>query len=268
MGTQGMSTVATKRMPAIFFGHGSPMNAINSNAYTQAWAAIGRSIPRPKAILCVSAHWYIPGVAVTAMERPKTIHDFGGFPRELFEAQYPAPGSPELADRVNELLGGDVILDTGHWGLDHGTWSVLVHVFPDADIPVVQLSINETEPAAFHYNLAKKLAPLRDEGILVIGSGNIVHNLHTYAWGKHGVEPFDWAMRFDEKARELISVDDHEPLINYESLGRDVMLSAPTPEHYLPLLYVLALKRDGDEVSFPVSGFDGGSISMTAVKIG
>ena len=191
-------------MPAIFFGHGNPMNAIQHNAYTDAWAEIGRTIQRPKAILCISAHWYIPGVAVTAMERPRTIHDFGGFPRELFEVQYPAPGSPELATRVNELLGVDVVIDTGRWGLDHGTWSVLVHVFPDADIPVVQLSINETEPASFHYDLAKKLAPLRDEGIIVIGSGNLVHNLHTYAWGKHGVEPFDWAIRFDEKAREMI----------------------------------------------------------------
>ena len=255
-------------MPTIFFGHGNPMNAIYGNAYTHAWAEIGRSMPRPKAILCISAHWYIPGVAVTAMEQPKTIHDFGGFPRELFEVQYPAPGSPELAERVNELLGGYVILDTEHWGLDHGTWSVLVHVFPEADIPVVQLSINETEPAAFHYDLAKRLSPLRDEGVLVIGSGNLVHNLHTFAWGKHDVEPFDWALRFEEKARELILNDDHEPLVNYESLGREAMLSAPTPDHYLPLLYILALKHDDDKVTFPVSGFDGGSISMTTVQFG
>ncbi len=258
----------TIKLPAIFFGHGNPMNAIQTNVYTEAWAKIGQSIPRPKAILCVSAHWYIPGVAVTTMERPRTIHDFGGFPRELFEVQYPAPGSPELAERVNELLVGDTLLDQSHWGLDHGTWSVLVHVFPDADIPVVQLSINETEPAAFHYELAKKLAPLRDEGILIIGSGNLVHNLEAFAWGNASREPLDWAMRFDETARELIANDDHGPLVNYESLGRDAMLSAPTPEHYLPLLYVLALKRDDDEVSFPVSGFDGGSISMTSVQIG
>lgn len=266
--TQRASKKMTDSMPAIFFGHGNPMNAIKTNAYTEAWAEIGRSIPKPMAILCISAHWYIPGIAVTAMEMPRTIHDFGGFPRELFEVQYPAPGSPGLAARVHELLGGDVILDDSHWGLDHGTWSVLVHVFPDADIPVVQLSINETEPAAFHYGLAKRLAPLRNEGILVIGSGNLVHNLHTYAWGKEAQEPFDWAMRFDEKARELISNDDHEPLIKYESLGRDAMLSAPTPDHYLPLLYVLALQQDGDEVSFPIEGFDGGSISMLSVKVG
>lgn len=255
-------------MPAIFFGHGSPMNAIAQNAYTEAWSAIGRSIPKPRGILCVSAHWYIPAVAVTAMPRPRTIHDFGGFPRELFEVQYPAPGSPELASRVWELLGGDLVADDRHWGLDHGTWSVLVHVFPDADVPVVQLSINETEPASFHYELGKKLAPLRDEGILIVGSGNIVHNLHTYAWGRHDVGPFDWAERFDAKVRELILANDHQPLIEYESLGRDALLSAPTPDHYLPLLYILGAKLPDDAVSFPVEGFDGGSISMTAVQIG
>jgi 4,5-DOPA dioxygenase extradiol len=255
-------------MPAIFFGHGNPMNALADNSFTQAWREIGRSIPKPKSILCISAHWYIPGVAVTAMERPRTIHDFGGFPRELFEVQYPAPGSPELATRVNELLGGDVIEDESSWGLDHGTWSVLCHVFPDADIPIVQLSINETEPARFHYDLAKKLAPLRDEGVLVVGSGNIVHNLHTYAWGKHDVEPFDWAVRFEARARDLMLAGDHDPLVDYESLGRDAMLAAPTPDHYLPLLYIQGLRHPDDAVTFPVEGFDGGSISMLTVKIG
>ena len=255
-------------MPAIFFGHGNPMNALAQNAYTEAWARIGREIPRPKAILCVSAHWYIPAVAVTAMERPRTIHDFGGFPRELFVVQYPAPGSPELAARVQELLGENVIADDRHWGLDHGTWSVLCHVFPEADIPVLQLSIDETHPAAFHHDLGKRLSALRDEGVLVIGSGNLVHNLHTYAWGKHDVEPFHWALRFEEKARELIMSDNHEPLIDYESLGKNALLSAPTPDHYLPLLYILGAKRDGENVAFPVEGFDGGSISMLSVKIG
>lgn len=254
-------------MPAIFFGHGNPMNALADNEYTQAWTMIGRSIPRPKAILCISAHWYVPVTAVTAMAQPRTIHDFGGFPRELFEVQYPAPGSPDLAKRVGEILGG-VQFDETQWGLDHGTWSVLVHLFPEADIPVVQLSINENEPAAFHYELGEKLSSLRDEGVLLIGSGNVVHNLHSYAWGKHGVEPFDWAVRFDEKARELILAGDHVPLINYEALGRDALLSIPTPEHYLPLLYVLGSKRDDEKILFPVEGFDGGSISMTAVQIG
>jgi 4,5-DOPA dioxygenase extradiol len=255
-------------LPAIFFGHGNPMNALADNEWTQSWATIGPDMPKPKAILCVSAHWYIPAVAVTSMEQPRTIHDFGGFPRELFEVQYPAAGSPDLAGRVRDLLGGDVLMDDRHWGLDHGTWSVLCHVFPEADIPVVQLSINETEPAAFHYELAKRLAPLRDEGVLVIGSGNLVHNLHTYAWGNAKREPFDWAMRFEGTARKLIEERDHEPLINYESLGKDALLSAPTPDHYLPLIYVLALQGENDQVSFPVGGFDGGSVSMTTVQIG
>jgi 4,5-DOPA dioxygenase extradiol len=256
------------RMPAIFFGHGNPMNALATNAITQAWAELGRTIPKPAAILCVSAHWYIPAVAVTAMARPRTIHDFGGFPRELFAVQYPAPGSPELANRVTELLGGEVIQDDATWGLDHGTWSVLCHVFPEADVPVVQLSINDSEPAQFHYELARKLAPLRGEGVLVIGSGNLVHNLHTYAWGRHNVEPLDWAVRFESQARDFMMAGNHEPLINYESLGRDAMLSAPTPDHYLPLIYILALQRDGDAVTFPVEGFDGGSISMLTVQMG
>lgn len=243
------------------------MNALQTNGYTEAWSAIGSSLPKPKAVLCVSAHWYIPSVAVTAMEQPRTIHDFGGFPRELFEVQYPAPGSPELAVRVQQL-GPNVIADTGRWGLDHGTWSVLVHVFHDADVPVVQLSIDETQPPEFHYNLGKMLGPLRDEGVLVIGSGNIVHNLHSYAWGRHDVEPFDWALSFEEKARSLMLNGEHEPLISYESLGRDALLSAPTPDHYLPLLYILGLQQEDDAVSFPVSGFDGGSISMTTVRVG
>jgi 4,5-DOPA dioxygenase extradiol len=256
------------RMPAIFFGHGNPMNALYHNAWTEGWAEIGRGIPKPKAILCISAHWYIPAIAVTAMDRPRTIHDFGGFPRELFEFEYPASGSPELADRVIELLGREVISDQAQWGLDHGTWSVLCHVFPNVEVPVVQLSIEETQAADWHFEMARNLSPLRDEGILVIGSGNMVHNLHTYAWGKHDVEPFDWALRFEATARELMTAGNFEPLINYESLGKDALLSAPTPDHYLPLLYVLALKQDGDAVTFPVGGFDGGSISMTTVQIG
>jgi 4,5-DOPA dioxygenase extradiol len=255
-------------MPVIFFGHGNPMNALFENDWTRGWAELGRSMPRPKAILCVSAHWYIPAVAVTSMERPRTIHDFGGFPRELFEVEYPAPGSPELAGRVAELLGDHVLMEDTQWGLDHGTWSVLCHVFPEADIPVAQLSINEAEAAPFHYQLAQLLRPLRDEGVLVVGSGNLVHNLHTYAWGKKDVDPFDWALRFEAAARELISKGDHAPLVAYEEMGADAVRSAPTPDHYLPLLYVLALQRPGDAVMFPVEGFDGGSVSMTTVKIG
>jgi 4,5-DOPA dioxygenase extradiol len=255
-------------MAAIFLGHGNPMNALADNPWTRGWAAIGNSVPRPTAIICISAHWYVPAVAVTAMERPKTIHDFGGFPRELYEYQYPAPGSPELAARVNDLLGGNVLMDDASWGLDHGTWSVLCHAFPKADIPVVQLSIDETQEAAWHYDFAAKLTPLRDEGVLIVGSGDIVHNLHTYAWGREPVEAFDWATRFETAARDLMSNGEHGPLIHYESMGKDALLSIPTPEHYLPLLYVLAQQQDGDGVTFPVEGFDGGSVSMLAVQIG
>jgi 4,5-DOPA dioxygenase extradiol len=256
-------------LPAIFFGHGNPLNALRRNSFTEGWDAIGNSLPRPRSILCVSAHWYLPGTAVTAMPAPRTIHDFGGFPRELYQVQYPAPGSRELAARVRDLLAPvSVELDQKSWGLDHGTWSVLCHVFPQADIPVVQLSIDETQPSQFHYQLAKRLAPLREEGVLVIGSGNIVHNLHTYAWGKHEVEPFDWAVRFETQARSFLSSGEDFQLVDYESLGRDALLSIPTPEHYLPLIYVLALRRPGEEVSFPVEGFDGGSISMLAIQLG
>lgn len=256
------------RMPAIFFGHGNPMNALAGNAYTQAWSKIGAGIPRPKAILAISAHWYVPYVAVTGMKEPRTIHDFGGFPRELFEFAYPAPGDSALAMRIRELLEPvDAGLDS-QWGLDHGTWSVLCHVFPHADIPVVQLSIDETQPPQFHFQAGKLLAPLRDENVLVIGSGNIVHNLHAYAWGRHPAEPFDWAVRFDGRVRELLAANDMASLVDYESLGRDALLSAPTPDHYLPLLYIAGMLADEDPISFPVAGMDGGSISMLSVQFG
>jgi 4,5-DOPA dioxygenase extradiol len=255
-------------MPAVFFGHGNPMNAIQRNAYTQAWNALGRTLPRPRAILCVSAHWYVPGTAVTAMPDPRTIHDFGGFPRALYQVRYPAPGDPALAARVQSLLAPLPVGGDRDWGLDHGTWSVLCHVFPEADIPVVQLSLDETQPPAFHFEVGERLAPLRDEGVLVVGSGNLVHNLHTYGWGRRSVAPYDWALRFEEKARELIHRGEHGPLIAYESLGADAVLSVPTPDHYLPLLYVLAVRREGEAVRFPVDGFDGGSVSMTSVLIG
>jgi len=255
-------------MPTIFFGHGNPMNALSKNSYTESWASIGKSIPRPKAVLAVSAHWYIPYCAVTSNLNPRTIHDFGGFPKELYQIEYPAPGNLDLALRVQNLLAPVAVRLDERWGLDHGTWSVLKHVFPNADIPIVQLSINETKPPSFHYELGKRLAALREEGILIIGSGNIVHNLAAYTWGKKNVPPFDWAVRFEEYARELMLKGDDEPLVNYESLGRDAIMSAPTPEHYLPLLYVLGLRRKNEEVSFPVQGVDGGSISMLAVQIG
>jgi len=258
----------TNPMPAIFFGHGNPLNALQRNTWTEGWEAIGKALPRPRAILCVSAHWYVPETAVTAMATPRTIHDFGGFPRELYEVEYPAPGEPELADQVVSLLAPVTVRRDQSWGLDHGTWSVLCHAFPKADIPVVQLSIDETRDPSFHYEVGRKLAPLRDEGVLIIGSGNLVHNLHTYAWGRHPVEPFDWCVRFEKQARELLLAGDHGPLIEYETLGRDAILAVPTPDHYLPLLYIIALQRKGEQISFPVEGVDGGSISMTTVQIG
>lgn len=255
-------------MPAVFLGHGNPMHGIGQNAWTQGWSAIGAALPRPKAVLSVSAHWYIPATAVTAIGQPRTIHDFGGFPPELYQVQYPAPGSPELAARVTQLLVPTPVEQDRSWGLDHGTWSVLVHVYPKADVPVVQLSIDKTKAASWHFETAKKLAPLRDEGVLIIGSGNLVHNLHTYSWGNAARDPYDWAVRFETLAREALSAADFTPLVNYESLGRDAMLSAPTPDHYLPLLYVLAQHRPDDAISYPVEGFDGGSISMLAVRLG
>jgi len=254
-------------MPTIFFGHGNPMNAISRNPYSEGWAAVGASMPRPKAVLSVSAHWYIPGCAVTAAAAPRTIHDFGGFPKKLYEVNYPAPGSPDLARRVKSLLSPVSVMLDEKWGLDHGTWSVLTHVFPGADVPVVQLSIDERQPPLFHYEIGKRLAALREEGVLVIGSGNLVHNLHTYAWGQHGVQAFDWAVRFEKEVRELLLKGEDARIVDYEELGRDAMLSAPTPDHYLPLLYVLGLRRKHEPISFPVEGIDGGSVSMLTVQI-
>ena len=258
----------SETMPAIFPGHGNPMNAILKNDFTEAWRALGAAIPRPKTILSVSAHWYVPGTAVTTGTSPETIHDFGGFPKELYEFTYRAPGDPALGTRVRELLAPTPVRLDKRWGLDHGTWSVLCHLFPDASIPVVQLSIDETQPPAFHFELAKKLGALRDEGVLILGSGNVVHNLHAYAWGRRSFEPYDWAKRFDKKVRELLAAGDDGALVAYDDLGSDAELSIPTPDHFLPLLYVTALRRRGERLSFPVEGMDGGSVSMLGVRIG
>lgn len=255
-------------MPAIFFGHGNPLNALADNDYTRAWNRIGATIPKPRAILAISAHWYLPGTLVTSMSEPRTIHDFGGFPRELYEVHYRAPGDPALARRVQAALAPlEVGLDDD-WGLDHGTWSVFTHVYPYADVPIVQLSIDETQPPDFHYELGKRLSVLRDEGVLIAGSGNLVHNLHAYAWGRHPASPFEWAVRFETRARELISGGNDEPLVDYEALGEDAILSAPTPDHYLPLLYVLGARRATDRVTYPIEGVDGGSISMLTIQLG
>ena len=250
------------RMPALFLGHGSPMNAIEDNEFHRGWRALGQRLPRPRAVLCVSAHWETRGVYAGATASPETIHDFYGFPQALFDVQYRAPGDPALARRAAQLAGAQQDPDRG---LDHGAWGVLIAMYPDASVPVVQLSLDTTQPGAFHYALAKKLAPLRDEGILVVGSGNIVHNLGV--WRPGDGRPYDWALRFDAEVRRRIDAGEHAALADYPSLGSDAHLSVPTPEHYLPLLYALALQGEGEE---PTCFNDKvmTSISMTSVLIG
>jgi 4,5-DOPA dioxygenase extradiol len=262
-----MSGQKAQRMPAVFVGHGSPMNTLEQNRYTEAWREIGKSVPRPIAILAVSAHWYISGTAVTAMENPRTIHDFGGFPRELFEFQYPAPGRPALAQRVCKLLAPLAVRQDDSWGLDHGTWSVLAHAFPKADVPVVQLSIDATQPASFHYDLGQRLAPLRDEGVLIVGSGNVVHNLRMIQWDS-AAPGYDWAVRFNEQVRDHLERHEHQPLVAYEKMGGDARLSVPTPDHYLPLLYVISLQGEGESIASAVDGIQNASISMLTVVVG
>ena len=254
-------SATNRRMPAVFFGHGSPMNALERNRHTEAWAGFGRNLPRPTAILAVSAHWYIRGIAVTAMANPPTIHDFGGFPPALHAYQYPAPGDPALAAHVRDLLAPLAIGLDHEWGLDHGTWSVLTHVYPKADIPVVQLAIDSTQPAAFHYELGRRLAPLRDEGVLIVGSGNVVHNLGVIQWGGKSAA-YPWALLFDRTFRENLERRNHAPLIDYAALGEAARMSIPTPDHYLPALYVLGAQRDDDALSVLTDGIELGSISM------
>ncbi|HET7212687.1 MAG TPA: 4,5-DOPA dioxygenase extradiol [Terriglobia bacterium] len=255
-------------LPAIFFGHGNPMNAVLNNTYTEGWRRVGEQITKPKAILSISAHWFVLGTGVTVSTAPKTIHDFGGFPRELYQVQYPAPGDTDLARRVQQMLGPLPVNLDNSWGLDHGTWSVLRHVYPDADVPVVQLSIDESQPALFHFEIGRKLASLREEGILIVGSGNLVHNLHAYAWGRHVPDPYDWAVRFETEVKEMMLAGEYKPLIDYERLGPEAILSIPTPDHYLPLLYVIATRQRGEIITFPIEGVDGGSISMLTVQVG
>lgn len=248
--------------PAIFFGHGSPMNALGG-PFADRWREIGAEIGKPRGAVMVSAHWETNGLGVTAQTQPETIHDFGNFPRPLHEMQYPAPGSPELAARVSVLVGA---APTDQWGLDHGTWSVLAHVWPDADVPVVQLSLDRRLDARGHYELAKRLAPLRDEGVVVAGSGDFVHNLRT--WKRDGGEAYGWAVSFNEAVKAALARGDDEALIDWVSLAEDAQSSVPTDEHYLPLLYVAAQRRPGDDVSFFNDAIEGGSISMTGVRIG
>jgi len=255
-------------MPAVFLGHGNPMNALQSNVYTESWRRFGLSIPRPKAILAISAHWYIPYTAVTGSVFPDTIHDFGGFPRELYEVTYPAPGDPELAESIRKLLLPVEVQRDDSRGFDHGTWAVLCHVFPEAGIPIVQLSIDETMEPEFHYEIGSRLQKLRDEGVLIVGSGNLVHNLHAYLWGHEKAQPFDWAVRFEEEARKLMLEGKEYQLVNYRKMGNDAQLSVPTPDHFLPLLYVLGLRRKNEEITFPVKGIEGGALSMLSVRVG
>jgi 4,5-DOPA dioxygenase extradiol len=251
--------------PVLFVGHGSPTNANEDNEFSRAWESVGREIIQPKAILCISAHWETDGPMVTAMEKPRTIHDFGGFPRELYEMKYPSPGSPELAETIRSTIKTVDILPDTSWGLDHGTWSVLCRMFPAADIPVLQLSLDLTRDGAYHYNLGRELAFLREQGVMIIGSGNIVHNLMVIHWGGR---PFDWAEEFDTSAKRLIREGDHAPLIHFEELGKNASLSINSGEHYLPLLYALALQNKGEPVEFFNESIFAGSISMRGLIIG
>lgn len=259
-----------EKMPVLFIGHGSPMNAIEDNEFSKRWQQMGKEIPTPKAVVVISAHWLTKGTMVTAMPNPKTIHDFGGFPQALFDVQYPAPGSPELASEIQKLITNPAVELDHDWGLDHGTWSVVKHMYPDADIPVLQLSIDYYKPATYHYELSKQLLSLRKKGVLIIGSGNMVHNLRMVAWDKLN-EPeygFDWALEMNDVFKNKISNGFHKELIEYEKLHKAASLAIPSPDHYYPLLYILALQTDNDKVEFFNDQAVGGSLTMTSVKIG
>jgi len=255
-------------MPVLFIGHGSPMNGIEDNEFSQRWTQMAKEIPTPAAVLVISAHWFSNGTRITAMDFPETIHDFGGFPQALFEVQYPAPGNLVLAMETAELIHSAHVELDHDWGLDHGAWTVVRHMYPEAKIPVLQLSIDYTKPPQYHYDLAKELYQLRKKGVLIIGSGNMVHNLRMVSWSKMNENyGYDWALQMNETFKELILNGDHKPLINYESLGAESRLAIPTPEHYLPLLYSLGLKRSNDSISFFNDKAMAGSLTMTSVKI-
>ncbi|MBK9097476.1 MAG: 4,5-DOPA dioxygenase extradiol [bacterium] len=259
----------TEKMPVLFLGHGSPMNAIEENEFVQGFRKVGKEIPKPNAIMVVSAHWETNGTFVTAMEKPKTIHDFGGFPKELYEVQYPAPGNPELAGEVKSIVKNtEVGLDI-NWGLDHGAWSVVKHLYPNADIPVIQMSLDYRQSPQYHFELARELSLLRKKGVLIIGSGNMVHNLRMVDWRRldevnYG---YDWALEASENMKKFILSGDYIQLINYQSQGREFNLAVPTPEHYLPLLYTLALREESEDVTLFNDKAVGGSLTMTSVKI-
>ena len=259
----------TEKMPVLFLGHGSPMNALEENEFSRGWKTAGATLPKPNAILCVSAHWETKGTFVTAMEKPQTIHDFGGFPKALFDVQYPAPGSPELANEVKTTVSKTEIGLDDKWGLDHGAWSVIKHLYPNADVPVIQLSLDYSQPAQYHYDLAKQLSSLRKKGVLIIGSGNMVHNLGMVAWDRLNETgyAYDWAAEASEKMKKYILTNDHQQLINFKSQGKAFDLAIPTPEHYLPLLYTLALKEENEKVNLFNDKAMAGSLTMTSLKI-
>jgi 4,5-DOPA dioxygenase extradiol len=263
----GNSLAPSLRMPVLFIGHGSPMNAIEDNSYSQSWHALSAKLPRPQAILSVSAHWLTSGTKVTGMAQPKTIHDFGGFPKKLFDAQYPAPGSPEFADLTKELVTFSHIQSDDSWGLDHGTWSVLLPMYPAADIPVYQLSLDYDQPTTYHYEIGTQLSKLRDKGVLIIGSGNLVHNLRAVDWSG-GNKVYDWALEFDSKFAKWIENGDHASILNYQKiLGNTATMAHPSYDHLLPLFYILGLQQKGEKVSFFNSQFDMASISMRSMLI-
>ncbi len=261
---------AESLMPVLFLGHGSPMNAIEENDFVAGFRKIATEIPRPRAIVCISAHWETRGTYATAMKTPRTIHDFVGFPAKLYEVQYPAPGNPALALETKTIVTNTEVGLDQQWGLDHGAWSVIQHLYPKADVPVIQLSLDYTKNARLHYELGQQLLPLRRKGVLIIGSGNMVHNLRLVAWNKLNSEPFayDWATEASKKMKHLITDKNHRSLIDYEKQGKSFGLAIPTPEHYLPLLYCLALQQENEEAilfnDLPI----GGSLTMTCVKVG
>lgn len=256
-----------KTMPMLFVGHGNPMNAIEDNEFSRGWGTMGKDLPKPLAVLCISAHWETKGTYVTSMERPETIHDFYGFPLELFEVRYPAPGSPQLATQTKELVKKAVVELDQSWGLDHGCWSVVKHMYPEANVPIIEMSLDYTKPAVWHYELARELSVLRTKGVLIIGSGNMVHNLRLVDW-QNPDRTFEWAQEINERFKKLIADNEHPNLINYQLLGKEAALSIPTPEHYLPMLYVLGLKEQKEEVTFFNDRTLLGSISMTSFKVG
>lgn len=260
---------ASPKMPVLFVGHGSPMNAIEENVFVRGFRETAASLPRPRAILCISAHWETMGTFVTAMERPRTIYDFGGFPPELYEVVYPAPGSPSLAAETKRLINSVTVGEDLHWGLDHGGWTVLRHFFPDAAVPVVQLSLDMRQPAEYHYELARALAPLRDKGVLIVGSGNMVHNLRLVAWNKldEAGFGFDWALEAQQRMKTMLLKNDHKGLINYAKQGEAFRLAIPTPEHFLPLLYVLAVQNENDKMTFFNDQAVAGSLTMTSLLL-